>query len=750
MEREMEDFAMAQGSGQPLDLLSDLTPAQQEAVTHFEGPLLILAGAGSGKTRVITRRVAWLLQQGVRPWNILAITFTNKAAGEMRERVQKLAPESKVWISTFHSLGAALLRRYAERLNLDKKFTIYDTDDRKKIIQAAIEAAGIDEPKFTPDQIGGAISKAKNQLLLPEHYAARARDFFTETVAHVYPYYNKLLRAASAMDFDDLLLLPALALRQDSELRAELDDRFRYLLIDEYQDTNIAQYELAKQITIDQPNICVVGDPDQSIYKWRGSDIRNILDFERDFPTARVITLEKNYRSTKAILQAASALIAHNKQRKKKSLVTDNPEGKPVQILTWNDGLEEADRIAERIKESVKSGKHKFRDIAIFLRTNALSRSLESAFIKHGIPYQMVRGLAFYERKENRDVLAYLRLLVNPRDDLAFMRIINEPTRGIGKVSLQHLQQYAQEREICLLTAATQFQKIPAIKGKAAMGLRDFCMLMSGLHETLEQPPDEVVRAVIERSGYALMLRNSKDTEDQERLENIQELVTAASQFGREDADRKIGDFLESITLASDVDSWDEKQDRVSVMTLHAAKGLEFPVVYVLAVEHGMLPHARSLDSEEDVEEERRLCFVGMTRAKEELYLSNARNREFGGQFRMAQRSDFLNELSPDVEQHDYSNGVGSMSALNFWRGGGGRAARVAWDETGVSAPRRTVPDEQGYFEGAIVEHAEHGRGMIVELSGYGANRMVRVRFEKDGVRAFRASHSKLTVIADD
>ncbi|HEV3146771.1 MAG TPA: UvrD-helicase domain-containing protein [Gemmataceae bacterium] len=749
MQREMEIFPMAQ-AGQPVDLLSDLTPAQQEAVTHFEGPLLILAGAGSGKTRVITRRVAWLLTQGVRPWNILAITFTNKAAGEMRERVQKLVPDSKVWISTFHALGASLLRRYADRLNLDRNFTIYDTDDRKKIIQAAIEAAGIDDPKFTPDQIGGAISKAKNQLLLPEHYAARARDFFTETVAHVYPYYNKLLRAVNAMDFDDLLLLPALALRQDAELRAELDARFRYLLIDEYQDTNIAQYELAKQITIDQPNICVVGDPDQSIYKWRGSDIRNILDFERDFPNAHVITLEKNYRSTKAILQAASALIDHNKQRKKKTLVTDNPEGQPVQILTWNDGLEEANRVAERIKEAAGAGKRRYREFAIFLRTNALSRSLESAFIKHGVPYQMVRGLAFYERKENRDILAYLRLLVNPRDDISFLRVINEPVRGIGKVSLEHLRQYAQAREICLLTAATQFQKIPAIKGKAASGLRDFCLLMASLHETLEQPPDEVVRQVIDRSGYSAMLRNSKDTEDHERLENIQELITAAAQFARDDPERRIGDFLESITLASDVDSWDERQDCVSVMTLHAAKGLEFPVVYILAVEHGVLPHARSLEYEEDVEEERRLCFVGMTRAKEELYLSNARNREFGGQFRMAQRSDFLNELSTAVEQHDYSSGVGSISRLNFWRGGGGEAARAGWDETGMPAPRKTVPDEQGYFEGAIVEHAEHGRGMIVELSGYGANRMVRVRFEKDGLRAFRASHSKLIVIAEE
>src|SRR6266446_541588 len=362
----------------PPDLLTDLTPAQGEAVRHFEGPLLILAGAGSGKTRVITRRVAYLLQEGVRPYNILAITFTNKAAAEMRQRVETLVPNSRVWVSTFHSLGARLLRQYGERLGLNRNFTIYDQQDRNRLVKAALEASNIDSVRFTPERIEAAISKAKNQLLKPERYAVQANDFFTQTVARIYPIYEKKLRDANALDFDDLLLWPALALKHDAELREELDSRFRFVLIDEYQDTNQAQYAIARGLSVDQPNLCVVGDPDQSIYKWRGSDIRNILDFERDFPNARVITLERNYRSTKAILAVASHLIAHNRQRKPKAPATENPAGQPVQLLMFETGLDEAEGIVSRIRQGVDSGKRNYRDFAIFVRINALSRALES------------------------------------------------------------------------------------------------------------------------------------------------------------------------------------------------------------------------------------------------------------------------------------------------------------------------------------------------------------------------------------
>jgi DNA helicase-2/ATP-dependent DNA helicase PcrA len=740
------------------DLLADLTPAQRDAVSHFEGPLLILAGAGSGKTRVITRRVAHLLQQGVRPYNILAITFTNKAANEMRQRINALVPNSRVWISTFHSLGARLMRQYGERLGLGRNFTIYDQHDRTRLIKSALEAANIDNVRFTPERIEAAISKAKNQLLGPERYAERASDFFTQTVARVYPVYEKKLRDANALDFDDLLLWPAVALKHDDELRSELDARFRFVLIDEYQDTNMAQYAIARGLSIDNPNLCVVGDPDQSIYKWRGSDIRNILDFERDFPDARVITLERNYRSTKSILAAASHLISHNRQRKPKELVTDNPVGQAVTLLTFETGLDEAEGVAHRIRKAVESQSRRYRDFAIFLRINALSRALESALVHQRIPFQIVKGLAFFERKENRDVLAYLRLLLNPRDDLSFLRAVNEPARGVGKVSLEHLRVFAEPREISLLEASGQVDRIPAIKGKAAAGLRDFRRLMAEFNELVESPPDEIIRQVIERSGYRQMLASSNDPEDQERLANVEELITAAKQFAAEDSSRTLADFLENITLASDVDGWDDQQDCVSIMTLHSAKGLEFPVVYMLAVEQGLLPHERSLAKDDEVEEERRLAFVGMTRAKEELYLSHARVREFRGQSLYAVPSMFLDELpSESTESIDLAlSSAGSARAMDEWRNGS-RAAEQGWAEAGIKP--QPVPDAkpgaqpvtavagQNFSEGMMVRHDNYGTGRVTEVTGYGAARKVKVRFSRAGERTFLAEKAKLAIV---
>jgi DNA helicase-2/ATP-dependent DNA helicase PcrA len=736
-----------------LDLLADLTPAQREAVTHGEGPLLILAGAGSGKTRVITRRVAFLLQQGVPTGNILAITFTNKAAGEMRQRVEALAPGNRVWISTFHSMGARLLRQYAERLSLDRNFTIYDQTDRARLTKMALEDAGLDSSRFTPDGIAGAISKAKNQLLSPERYAERARDFFSQNVARVYPIYEKRLRDANALDFDDLLYWPALALKHDTELRTDLDARFRYLLIDEYQDTNQAQYEIARNLSKDHPNICVVGDPDQSIYKFRGSDIRNILDFERDFPSARVLTLTTNYRSTKAILHAASELIAHNTQRKPKSLVTDNPEGQPVTVMTFETGTDEAEGIAKRIRELVQQKKRSYRDVAVFVRINALTRGLETAFVKQRVPFQIIKGLAFFDRKENRDVLAYLRLLLNPRDDLSFLRIVNEPARGIGKVALEHVRQYAEPRELSLLAAANEVERITLLKGKAAKALGDFADMMYELGKLKDAQPDEVIRQVLDRTGYRRMLKDSGDNEDQERLANIEELITAAREFAREDSTRSIADFLENITLASDVDGWDERQDSVSVMTMHAAKGLEFPVVFVTAVEQGLLPHERSLGRPDEVEEERRLAFVGITRAKEELYLSHARIRDFRGSSLYAVPSMFLEELPEQgVRALDLSASAGgTQQAMDEWRGGSA-AAEQGWTEAGVRprplpiAPRQ--PEGDGtWAEGMLVRHEMYGQGRIIEISGNGALRKIKIRFDTKGTRSFIADKVKLEIV---
>ncbi len=1095
------------------DLLSDLTPDQRAAVEHGEGPLLILAGAGSGKTRVITRRVAHLLQCGVKPWNILAITFTNKAAGEMKQRVDALAPGNKVWISTFHSLGARLLRQYADKLNIDRNFTIYDVDDRNRLVKDALDRSGIDNVKFTPERLAGAISKAKNALQTPKQYEQQARDFFTQTAARVYTLYEKALRTANGMDFDDLLYLPALALKLNEEFRAELDARFKYVLIDEYQDTNQAQYEIARRLSLHHPNLCVVGDPDQcllpgtlvqtptgpkriedvrdgdvvlsasgwgktiprpvekvmvtphtgriiriqveggitvratpnhvcfarlqadpdyhhvylmwkrgkgyrlgttrgvraskdgvimsglqvrtnqevadamwlvrtcetseearyyehlfsvrygiptmvffcrgrnmgwdqelidrlyveidtaagakrlmadllidlryphhrpgavvrgdiarrqiqftvfgdprpkqgerwhehrvqlitsgqplrekvttaglpvrdgnkgtwrietsrkgyddavtlaeriashdefdvisrarlteakafpflpashihpgmvvpveingrieerrvlsvaweeysgpvydlsipetrnfiangvvvhnSIYKWRGSDIRNILDFERDFPAARVITLEQNYRSTKTILHAASTLIDHNKQRKKKTLVTANPAGDPVRVLTFDNGLDEAEGAVLRIKQAVDAGRLRYRDHAIFLRINALTRSLESAFVKHGVPFQIVKGLAFFERKENKDILAYLRLLLNPADTVCFMRAVNEPARGIGKVSLERLVNWANEHEMTLTAACGNVARVPEIKGKAAAGLREFYRLMTELRAKIDLPPHEVIREVLDKSGYRKMLAETGDEDDADRLANIEEMITAAKQFHDEDSTRTLADFLEQITLASDVDSYNEKADSVSVMTLHAAKGLEFPAVYMLACEQGILPHNRSIESgkDEELEEERRLCFVGMTRAMKELFLCHARMREFRGQITYQIPSMFLDELPPDVERQDIAGGKNTArAAIDEWRSGYRAAGGGQWGGRGLPPVKPTIPagDGTGYAVGQVVQHDEYGIGQITDVSGFGALRRVKVRFPAAGEKTFVADKVKMRVV---
>ncbi|MFO0880954.1 MAG: UvrD-helicase domain-containing protein [Gemmataceae bacterium] len=734
------------------ELLKDLNDSQREAVTHVEGPLLILAGAGSGKTRVITRRVAYLLHLGIHPANILAITFTNKAAGEMRQRVNALVPGHGVWVSTFHSLGVRLLRQYADQLGMDRSFTIYDQDDRVKLVKMAMEDAQVSTERFTPESAMNAISKAKNQLISPQRYAQTARDFFSMTVAKVYDAYERRIRDANAVDFDDLLYWPALALKHNADLRAELDARFRYILIDEYQDTNQAQYQIARRLSSDHPNLCVVGDPDQSIYKFRGSDIRNILDFERDFPTARVLTLELNYRSTRSILSAASGLIAHNLQRKPKDLITLNPTGPRVTVAAYHSGVDEAEGIARRIAESVRAGKRNFRDHAILVRINALTRGLEQAFIRHRVPFQIVKGLGFFDRKENKDVLAYVKLLLNPRDDVSFERIINVPARGIGATTLALVRSYADQNEITYLAACGRAEFLPGIKGRQATALRNFHVLMEQLGAFLQAQPDEVIRQVLELSGYRKMLKESGDEEDQQRLANIEELITAAAQFAEQNNQATIADWLENITLSSDVDAFNEQQDCVAVMTMHTAKGLEFPVVFLVAVEMGILPHQRAIAShkEEEIEEERRLMFVGMTRAREELFLTHARNiREFRGQDTYPVPSRFLDEIPPEVVERVDTTGA-LVSAGDRFRTGSD-AARAGWREAGIEIPLPARPRQDDPFPvNSLVKHAQYGVGRVLAFSGSGATRTVKIRFQTAGEHSFRLNFVKLEIIRRD
>lgn len=753
------------------ELLADLNEEQRLAVTHGEGPLLVLAGAGSGKTRVITRRIAWLLRQGIAPDRVLAITFTNKAAQEMRQRVERLVPGHQVWIGTFHAFGVRLLRQYGEKVGLSRTFTIYDMEDRQAFLKATIESANLDHCRFRPDQIGAAISKAKNQLRSPQEYAREASDYFTQAVARVYPLYEQRLRQVEAVDFDDLLYLPARLLQEHPELRAYLDDRYRYILIDEYQDTNIAQYEIVRRLSQDHRNLCVVGDPDQSIYRWRGSDIRIILKFEKDFPDARVIHLPRNYRSTGAIIHAANHLIAHNQQRKKKELRTDNDWGEPVRVWAFRDGLEEADQVVRRIKEAVESGRFRYRDHAIFVRINALTRVLESAFVRHGVPFQIVRGFAFYERKENKDVLAYLRLLVNPADDVAFERVVNVPARGIGETTVERLRAFAAESGCSLLAAAGEAGRCTAIKGPAARALTQFYRLIAELRSRLDLPPHEIIDLVLQKTGYEEMLQSSAEPEDQERLANVQELVTAARQFHELNPEAGLTGFLEQVALASDVDSWDHEADHVSVMTLHAAKGLEFPVVYMLAVEEGILPHERSLLEPAELEEERRLCFVGMTRAMRELHLCHAQLREYRGRIQYAIPSAFLDELPRDqIEWHDLtgtssasaqdslatasSNHSGANYLPSLPTAGEPRPAQQSRTPTPPTAspqkhnPSYTPPEiEVDVSPGLIIQHASYGIGQIVSVSGYGALKRMKVRFATHGEKTLAVAQTPFRIL---
>ena len=653
-------------------LLQGLNDAQREAVTHIDGPMLVLAGPGSGKTRVVTHRVAWLLQHGVRDYQIAALTFTNKAADEMKTRLQTLAPGSRVWIGTFHRFCAYLLRYYASYVGLQENYAIYDTDESKKLLEEVAPKNslpnGVDVQK-----IASAISWAKNGLVSCDDYCAKEGSMLGKIVEEVYPAYQRALKRANAVDFDDLLFHVATLLKTQPEIRKNLDYRFRYILVDEYQDTNLVQYAIARALSIDYPNLAVTGDPDQSIYGWRGANINNILNFEQDFEGAKVVRLEQNYRSAKSILRLADHLIKHNLYRKDKSLFTDNPEGELPRVVINFDQDEEAEMIAAEIAAEIAAGKRRPRDYAVFYRMNALSRNLEYALRRYAVPFQLVRGLEFFNRKEIKDVCSYLQLAYNPNDVISFKRVVNLPARGVGRVSIERLEQYAREKGLTLFEAARNVNEVAGLSARVRKALQGFVKLVEKLRASFDEGDDLEVALgmLLKETKYVEYLRDSAKTEeDEQRLANIQELLSAAREFdsdfaqieseespiARQSAERpirdKLGAFLEQIALVNDVDAWEANDDRVSLMTLHAAKGLEFPVVYLVALEDGVLPHERSSHDKRQLEEERRLLFVGVTRAKEELRLSRTRYREFRGSFNPSLASRFLFELhKSDVEQ---------------------------------------------------------------------------------------------------
>jgi DNA helicase-2/ATP-dependent DNA helicase PcrA len=749
-----------------MDLLADLTPAQREAVTHVQGPLLVLAGAGSGKTRVITRRVVHLLHSGVAPENILAITFTNKAAGEMRERILALASDAKVWMGTFHGFCARLLRIHAKLVGIDPGFTIYDQSDRLRAVKDVMDQLDSEVGKLTPERVEAAISKAKNDLVSPQVLRHRARDEKDILVSRVFAAYEERLRASSAVDFDDLLVHVVRILKDHPDVRSSLDRRYRYVLVDEYQDTNLAQYAIVRALSVDHANLCVTGDPDQSIYGWRGANLSNILEFERDYPGCRVVKLERNYRSTKNILSVADHLIKFNRNRKPKDLITENPLGEPVELTVYAREVDEAEGVALKIAGMVREGEHRFGDIAVFCRMTALTRPIEQAFRSAKIPYQIVGGFSFYERQEVKDVLSYLSLLGNPKDDLAFARIVNVPPRGLGKTSLDYLVKNARERGIPLLAAARQAGLVEGLKDKAIRALTEFTRLYDELAGLCDHPAEEVIRRLLSRTGYRELLAADSRDSGEDRLANLDELISAAREFDLEHPGATIHEFLADVTLASPIDRWDEQEGAVTLMTLHAAKGLEFPVVFVVAIENGLLPHSRANDKDKELEEERRLFFVGITRAQRQLYLSRCRIRTFRGQQAATFPSRFLDELPAEPVVYVDRSGIEPASRQGAMRASAAplsgypdsrdrrlpgsfhltTAAALAGGPTGASG-EPIGPGADALGPGDLVVHSQYGIGRIVTIEGDGSRRKGTVAFAVGGPRTFVLSLAPIRLV---
>jgi DNA helicase-2/ATP-dependent DNA helicase PcrA len=723
-------------------LLDGLTTAQRQAVTHVEGPLLILAGPGSGKTRVVTHRVAHLLQTGVPGNQILALTFTNKAAEEMRERVERLANDRTVWVGTFHRFCAQLLRRHASHVGLQENYTIYDAQDAKRALQGVVSSLKMDLAHFGPDAIASAISWAKNRLITPDQYQPHPGHPQGPIVTRVYQAYQQRLVRSNAADFDDLLLHVGVLLRRNPEIRADLDERYRFVLVDEYQDTNLAQYAIARSISVDSPNLAVTGDPDQSIYGWRGASVSNILEFERDYPDVRVVRLEQNYRSTQRILCVAARLIAHNVRRKQKDLYTENGEGCPVRLVSYPDGKDEADSIARRIADDIHSERRRPRDFAIFYRVNALSRTFELALTDQGVPFQLVRGVEFFQRKEIKDILAYVQLLNNPHDDLALLRIINTPPRGIGKRTVERLADYATRRSLSLLDAVRRCDQIDSLNKRTTRLLKEFGTTLDRLVAVVDCPMEEILGHVLTETGYKGQFEGTENEEALDRLANIEELLTFAHEFDeRTSHERSMEHFLEETSLVGDTDDWEGDTDRVTLMTLHASKGLEFPVVFLAAVEEGLLPHERSRAHPDQLEEERRLMFVGITRAQEELQISTAVYRDFRGRRQMTVPSPFLMELPRgDMEIQDLAEAVPSWSEpfdeepladlgnrVRERPAPGRPRLTTAAELAGDSGAPSASPDE--FYQGMLVRHPEYGLGHVVALGGSGSARQATVDF---------------------
>jgi DNA helicase II / ATP-dependent DNA helicase PcrA len=716
-------------------LINGLNPEQQKAVKATDGPLLLMAGAGSGKTRVLTHRIGYLMvEKGVNPYNILAITFTNKAAREMRDRIRGImgGAADEIWISTFHSMCVRILRRDIDRIGFNRNFTILDTTDQQSVIKGILKEKNIDPKKFDPRALLGAISSAKNELMDTEEYAKQAGGYFDQVVSDVYTEYQKRLRKNQALDFDDLIMMTIQLFTRVPEVLEYYQRKFQYIHVDEYQDTNRAQYMLVKMMAARFKNLCVVGDSDQSIYRWRGADIANILSFEKDYPNASVILLEQNYRSTKKILLAANKVIENNMNRKAKNLWTENAEGNKICYYRADSEQGEAQFVIGKIKEMVDSGKRNASDIAILYRTNAQSRVMEEALLKSNIEYAIVGGIKFYDRKEIKDILGYLRLIANPDDDISLQRVINVPKRGVGSSSLDKIAGFAAMHDISMFEAINSIELL-GLSPKVTKACREFRDLINGYSRMLEfLSVTELVEEVLEKSGYLEMLKAEKTLESQSRIENLEELLSVTKNFEEVNEDKSLVGFLTDLALVADIDKLDDDgkpADSVVLMTLHSAKGLEFPVVFLIGLEEGVFPHSRSLMEEAEMEEERRLAYVGITRAEQDLYITNAQMRTLFGRTSMNAASRFIKEIPDDlIEPFQKPGRMATGSGL----------ATPSPSRLNTAGPRNPVirPTLQstggegiGWRVGDKAEHGKWGIGTVVSAKGEGEGKELDIAF---------------------
>ena len=740
-----------------MTIYDTLNPMQQEAVRCTEGPLLILAGAGSGKTRVLTHRAAYLIgERHVNPWNIMAITFTNKAAGEMRERVDKLVGlgSESIWVSTFHSTCVRILRRFIEALGYGKNFSIYDSDDQRTLMKQVFHLLNVEPKQFKERQVLGVISHAKDQLIGPEEFLLNAgSDFRLKKTGEIYQEYQRQLKRNNALDFDDLIVKTVELFRTNPQILEYYQDRFRYIMVDEYQDTNMAQFQLVKLLAAKYRNLCVVGDDDQSIYRFRGADIRNILSFEESFPGAKVVKLEQNYRSTQNILDAANEVIRNNQGRKEKRLWTANETGAPVRFYQFDTAREEADFVLSQIRKSDFS----LKDQAVLYRTNAQSRLFEERCIFYNIPYRLVGGVNFYQRREIKDVLAYLKIIANGEDDLATLRVINVPKRGIGAASMNKVTVFASVNQLSLYEALEDAKMVPGL-GKAVGKIEGFVKQIEALR-AMAGPGGcsikDLIEGVLEQTGYAKELEQEGEEEAKERLTNIGELVNKAATFEAESGSRSLDEFLEQVALVADVDSLNQSEERVTLMTLHSAKGLEFPKVYLAGMEEELFPSAMAVFSPDptDLEEERRLCYVGITRAQKELVLTAARKRMVNGETRWHAVSRFVDELPQEQAELEFFDPLAAYKQEKREIKGAADTAPKAlpWNQSLKPSFGKTFTvekqDHLDYEEGDRVSHQKFGTGTVAEIKDGGKDFEVTVDFDRAGRKKMFASFAKLKKI---